>query len=195
MASLARVLTPENRTVVLQRFFHPSKQEAKTIAAELLPIANPPRRTVITTVPVVSAAKPPGTTSQTVFLGEPNRPGEGPTRSPDQVVPLESAPAMRVEPLTATIRRVHLTVSDAFLEKLESARLSLSHSMPGASEEDVFAAGLDLLLSRDAKRKGLVAKPRPAPDEADAAPGAESIPAAVRRQVWQRDQGRFQWRE
>jgi hypothetical protein len=101
---------------------------------------------------------------------------------------------MRVEPLTATQRRVHLTVSPAFLEKLEAARLALSHSMAGASEEDVLSAGLDLLLNRDAKRKGLVAKPRPAPENAPAEPGAVYIPASVRREVLERDKGCCQWR-
>jgi hypothetical protein len=100
---------------------------------------------------------------------------------------------MRVEPLTATERRVHITVSAAFLEKLEAARLALSHSMPGASEEDILSAGLDLILARDAKRKGLVEKPRPAPANAPATPGAVYIPASVRREVWERDQGRCQW--
>jgi hypothetical protein len=41
-----------------------------------------------------------------------------------------------------------MTISPAFLEKLEAARLALSHSMPGASAEDVLSAGLDLLLER-----------------------------------------------
>ena len=60
---------------------------------------------------------------------------------------------------------MHLTVSPAFLEKLEEARLALSHSLPGATVEDVLSAGLDLILDRDRKRKGLVANPRSAPVE------------------------------
>jgi hypothetical protein len=103
------------------------------------------------------------------------------------------SPSLRVEPLTPTETRIHVTVSPAFLEKLEAARLALSHSMPGASEEDVLSAGLDLLLDRDAKRKGLVANPRPAPETASAEPGAVYIPASVRREVWERDQGKCQW--
>ena len=198
MASLARVLTPENRAAVLPRFFHLSKQEAKIIAAELLPVANPPRRTVITTVHAGSVARAPETTSQTVFLGELNGPERSsPAASPTPQDPMLApalAPAMRVEPLTATVRRVHLTVSPVFLEKLEAARLALSHSMPGASEEDVLSAGLDLLLARDAKRKGLVEKPRPSPAHAPETPGAVYIPRSVRRKVWERDQGRCQYR-
>jgi hypothetical protein len=98
-----------------------------------------------------------------------------------------------VEPLTATESRLHITVSRPFLKKLEAARLALSHSMPGASAEDVLSAGLDLLLERDAKRKGLVAKPRATPADVPAEPGAVYIPAGVRREVWKRDEGRCQY--
>jgi hypothetical protein len=119
------------------------------------------------------------------------------TRSLEATATLHlSPPALArptVEPLTATEARLHLTVSRAFLEKLEAARLALSHSMPGASAEDVLTAGLDLLLDRAARRKGLVAKPRPAPENAPAEPGADYIPAAVRREVWERDEGKCQW--
>ncbi len=66
--------------------------------------------------------------------------------------------------------------------------------MPGASAETVLSAGLDLLLDRVARRKGLVAKPRPAPANTPAEPGADYIPAAVRREVWERDQGQCQWK-
>jgi len=113
---------------------------------------------------------------------------------PPVPIPVDPTPVLRVEPLTASERRVHLTVSPAFLEKLEEARLALSHSLPGATVEDVLSAGLDLILDRDRKRKGLVANPRPAPAEASAEPGARYVPAAVRREVWQRDQGRCQWK-
>ena len=195
VASLARVITTENQSELLPRFFHRSKQEAKAIAAELLPAASPPRRTVITAVPASTprtAPVPAETRSQRVFLDEPES-TEG--ASLHQVsAPVKPTPVLRVEPLTASERRVHLTVSPAFLEKLEQARLALSHSLPGATVEDVLSAGLDLILDRDRKRKGLVANPRLAPAKAPTEPGARYIPAAVRREVWRRDQGRCQWK-
>jgi hypothetical protein len=119
---------------------------------------------------------------------------DGSTIERSEPLVLLPPPSLRVEPLTPTETRIHVTVSPAFLEKLEAARLALSHSMPGASEEGVLSAGLDLLLARDAKRKGLVAKPPPAPENAPAEPGAEYIPASVRREVLERDKGCCQWR-
>ena len=52
-----------------------------------------------------------------------------------------------------------MTVSKLFLEKLEVAREALSHSHPGADAEAILEAGLDLLIERAAKRKGLSTRP------------------------------------
>jgi hypothetical protein len=80
-----------------------------------------------------------------------------------------------VEPLTADLRRLHLTVSRRLLEKLAAARDALSHSHPGASEDEILELGLDLIIARHAKRRGIGAKPkRPsgAPEARAAVPGA-----------------------
>src|SRR5512138_741906 len=60
--------------------------------------------------------------------------------------------------------RLHLSASRAFVKKLEAAKMALSHVTPGASMEQVFEAGLDLILARDAKKRALVPRPRPAKD-------------------------------
>jgi 5-methylcytosine-specific restriction endonuclease McrA len=103
------------------------------------------------------------------------------------------APRSDAQPLTADLRRLHVTVSKRFMEKLEAARDALSHSHPGADVETILEAGLDLLLQRAARRKGLVKRPR-----AQAKPVAEDgdprqVPASVRREVFLRDGGRCQW--
>jgi len=64
------------------------------------------------------------------------------------------------EPLTADLRRLHLTVSKRFLEKAERARHGQSHGSPNATMEQVLEAALDLLLERQARRKALVKRPR-----------------------------------
>ena len=175
-----------------------ARYEAAVIAAELCPVASPPSRTVVTTVPVPVASasqvgRAPNVGTDQVRPAKPPCP-EGMCEAPS-VAPALPAPArpMAVEPLTASQVRLHLTVPPEFLEKLEAARLALSHSLPGASAVDVITAGLDLLLQRDAKRKGLVESPRPAPPEEQAEPGAAHVPAAVRREVWQRDGGCCAW--
>jgi hypothetical protein len=93
------------------------------------------------------------------------------------------------QPLTAEISRLHVTVSRRFLAKLEAARDALSYARPGATTEDLLEAGLDLLLERQAKRNGLVDKPRKSAPSSNAV----TLTAAVKREVWRRDGGRCQW--
>jgi 5-methylcytosine-specific restriction endonuclease McrA len=101
-----------------------------------------------------------------------------------------------VEPLTADLRRLHVTVSKRFTQKLDAARDALSHSHPGADVETILEAGLDLLIERAAKRKGLVKRPRPVAVTAAGAVDSVNprhVPAAVRREVLLRDEGKCQW--
>ncbi len=125
-----------------------------------------------------------------------------PVWTPDEPLPREGTtaeafslspapPRDEAVPLTADLRRLHVTVSRQFLDKLQAARASLSHSLPGATTEAILEVALDLVLARDAKKKGLVAKPRPAGPTPP--PGNRHVPAAVRRAVWERDGGRCQW--
>jgi hypothetical protein len=110
---------------------------------------------------------------------------------------------MVVEPKTAEESRVHITVPRSLLRKLEAARDALSHSHPGASEAEILEAGLDLLLARAAKRRGIVENPRkkrpsdaPAPEPVTSPstePRSRYVPADVRRAIWKRDQGKCQW--
>ena len=82
--------------------------------------------------------------------------------APARVSP-PAAPRTTTEPLTATQHRLHATVSKEFVRKLAAAKDALSHSLPGADEAAILEAGLDLILERAAKRKGLVKRPRKAP--------------------------------
>ena len=195
MASVAKVLTPANRAEVLPRFFHRSALEAKTIVAEFAPVPNPPTRTVVTVTPVREL--PPAPAQMAVTDGARGSHAEpGPDESTndriDQVI-LQPSPSLRVEPLTPTVTRIHVSVSPAFVTKLEDARLALSRSMPGADAEAILSAGLDLLLARDAKKRGLVEKPRSTLDDAEDAPDSDHVPAAVEREVRKRDGDCCQW--
>jgi len=135
---------------------------------------------------------------------------------------LHPRPARRdaAEPLTADLSRLHITVSRRFLEKLEAARAALSHTHPLATAEEILETGLDLVLERHLRRKGLLQKqrqqavaqqeptkveppsrearqPEPTdreqPQQQEPSPASSYIPAAVRREVWIRDGGRCQW--
>ncbi len=197
VAEVARVLTEANHAEVLPRFFGLSKREAQALAAELQPAESPPMRAVVTPIrsppPVValatSVAPQLDLAQAAVQPVEPDRaaPPDAATRAPLPAAP----PAASTKPLTADLNRYHLTVSRRFLEKLEAATAALSHSHPNAGPEEILEAGLDLLLDRAAKRRGLVSNPRATPRPSS---NPDYVPAHVRRAVWERDGGRCQYR-
>jgi len=158
--ALAKVITETNRKEVLPRFFHRSRDEAKQVAVEIAPATVLPRRTVVTVeqpriaLPVNSGASPV-------------HPGELQPTIPER-------PRILVEPLTETRSRIHLTVSRSLLAKLRKARAGQSHVQPGATDEQVIEAALDLLLAQQEKRRA-------------------SVPPKVKREVRKRDQGKCTW--
>jgi hypothetical protein len=174
IVELARVMTPENREETLPRFFHMSKRQAKAVAAEILPAAVVPRRVVVTTV--VPEVRPEVRPAEL-------RPDETPPCSQEP----EARPAlpMKVEPLTANDSRIHMTVSNQFLEKLEEARRGQGHVQPGATKEQVIEAALDLLLEKQSRRRAEMGRPQTKPRPAK----TDLVTAAVKREVWKRDGG------
>ena len=157
VVQLALVMNEQNRAEVLPRFFHCSKQEAKAVAVEIKPAAVVPRRAVVTeiTVPVNSVTSPV---------------------HPDELRLFRPAAARTVvEPLTSSLGRIHLTVSRAFVGKLKKARAGQSHVQPGATDEQVLEAALDLLLAQQEKRRA-------------------RVPPRVKREVRRRDAGQCRWK-
>jgi hypothetical protein len=210
---LAKVMTPENSAELLPRFFGLSSRDAAFLAASIRPVENPPRRGFI-----VTSVRPIAADAKTASDG-PKAAVDGSAslerRAPEMAQPLADAAVAPAEPtrqavpdrptirpLDAERARVNMTVTRRLLDKLAAARDALSHSHPGASEEEILEVGLDLIIERHAKRRGIVKNPRRAPaprsapdtaPQAIAAPPDSYIPAHVRREVWKRDQGRCQF--
>ncbi len=199
VVEIARVLTPENQDQVLPRFFGLSRREAEMAAVSIRPAEAAPRREVVTSVRAAAAAavsaapggpRPLPAIEPAAPLLRPAELASAAAKTPMAAPqPPPSARRDSVEPLDAESSRVHVTVSRRFLEKLAAAKDALSHSKPGASAEEILESGLDLLLERHAKRKGLVAKPQEKvrPSKTDA------IPAHVKRAAWIRADGRCEW--
>ncbi|MGA8890264.1 MAG: hypothetical protein WB493_01760 [Anaeromyxobacteraceae bacterium] len=149
--TLAKVMTDANRAEVLPQFFHCSKQEAREVAAAIAPGAVVPRKTVVTEVGGKAAAGdqsvPPASSSA---LAGRVRPGELAATIP------EEKRRTTVDPLSSSLRRLHLTVSSGLLDKPKRARAGQSHVQPGASGEQVIDGALDLLLTQQVKRKASV---------------------------------------
>jgi hypothetical protein len=197
----SKVVTPENCETVLPRFYGLSRREAEEVVAELQPHPAPPVRTVVTTIrtsespalaapatdlgcaphtPSVDAASVPASDASSLAVSSSHEPA----RSPSGDAP--ATPPAKLDSLTATLRRIHVTVTKEFTEKLQAA----ADARPGLTIEQLLEAGLDLLLDKSAKAKGLVARPqtkvRPSKD-----PGYVS--AHVKREVMKRSGGRCEW--
>ena len=130
------------------------------MAVEIAPATVVPRRTVVTVEqPRIASPVNSGTS--------PVHPGELQPIVPEK-------PRTLVEPLTETRSRIHLTVSRGLLAKLRKARAGQSHVQPGATDEQVIEAALDLLIAQQEKRRA-------------------SVPPKVKREVMKRDEGKCQW--
>ncbi|ACG72140.1 HNH nuclease [Anaeromyxobacter sp. K] len=198
VCELAKVVTTENCAEVLPRFYGLSSRDAAEVAASIRPVENPPRREVI--VPIrgaCSAATGASGPAAPLLFRAPETPVPSGVEAAGHPESARSAPvelravtsatnASSVDWLDGDQARMHLTVSKAFLKKLEAARDALSHAMPGASREHVLEAALDVLLGERSRQKGLTARPQKTirPSKPD------HIPAHVRREVWRRDGGR-----
>ena len=225
VVELAKALEAGGGDEVVSRFFHVSKREAKAVVAELIPATSVPARTVVTAVRALAPMSSPvagpapsvaqvrlanreadlGQTVQPANLGADLSQSVQPANHAAPVATARRDDRVLVEePRTAELSRIHVTVSRRLLDKLAAARAALSHSHPAASEDQVLEVGLDLILDRHAKRRGLVKKPRPPKaipatvskhpaDFPAAAPKREPISAHVKRAVWRRDAGRCQW--
>jgi hypothetical protein len=195
----ARVLTTENCERVLPQFLGLSRRDAMEVVAKLQPHPALPTRTVVTSPRAASpaAVAREAAAACSLPLSSPpdevtSRPDDSPGEFAHREGPPTSAPPpspLEVVPLSAEKRRVHITLSKSFLDKLAAATDALSHARPGATPEEVLETGLDLVLAQARKRRGLVEKPR----KSRALPKNARIPAEVRRAVWSRDGGRCQW--
>jgi 5-methylcytosine-specific restriction endonuclease McrA len=103
-----------------------------------------------------------------------------------------------VKPLTPELRRLNVTVTAEFIDELAQVRVALSHQCPDGNFEQVVREAFKLVLERDRKRKALTDRPRPPADQPRAqsetpSENARYVPAAIKRAVWERDQGRCTW--
>ena len=108
-----------------------------------------------------------------------------------------------VQPLSEARFRVQFTASLNLREKIQRARELLSHAVPDGDLASVVERGLDLLIEQQEKRRlGIGVRPRGqgrasnsaqpqgrSPSSGQQERPSRHIPAAVRREVWQRDGG------
>lgn len=93
-----------------------------------------------------------------------------------------------VKPLSAAHYKIQVTFGVDAHDKLRRAQALLRHQIPGGDPAQVLERGLDALLERLLKQKAAQTdSPQPSKERNN---DSRHIPAAVKREVWKRDEAR-----
>jgi 5-methylcytosine-specific restriction endonuclease McrA len=104
-----------------------------------------------------------------------------PARAP---APPSAGPAATLQPIAPERHVLRVTVGATFVADLEAVRQALSHKLPGAGLEELLHECLRITLARSEGRRRGSGKKTSAKSPP---PGSRYIPAAVRHEVWTRD--------
>jgi hypothetical protein len=200
LALLGQVLTDENAEEVVARAAFRTRAEVDHLVASLAPRSAP--REGIRQLPAPAAAKGPAVAGGVRGLmagssGTPGGAGRVEARGAVQGTGTEEAsPAIR--PARQEMRAVsqerwslRVTVDRALKDDLETLSMLLSHKVPKGNLAGVLHEAIRCGIEKHGKRKGAVRPARKVTPRATKDPAA--IPAELRRQVWERDQGRCAW--
>ena len=175
IAKIAPLLTEANRETLLARAVHKSKREIEELVAELSPKPDVPTTMRKLPVPRAKTKRPPA-----------------PQLGPDQVqkpspAPAKAKPAL-VEPLAPARYKVQFTASAELKDKIERLRGLMRGSIPDGDLAAIIEEAVTEKLERlESRRFGKAKAPRKSVEETDTSPSSRYIPAAVRREVSERD--------
>jgi len=175
---LAPHLTAENHREVLVSARHKAKAEIERLVASLHP--KPAVPAVIRKLPEPRrAAQEASVTTPVIPIAQP----------PELVIALAAAPSPRpsVTPLAPERYKVQLTISRETHDKLRRVQALARHTIPSGDLAEIFDRALTLLL-RELERRRCAETPSPRSSRL-ATDGSRHVPAAVKREVWRRDDG------
>ena len=190
---LRPVLTIENADAVLLSAAFKSKREVEVIVARLAP--KPDVQAMVRRIPSVEAHR---LRFGMACVGA--APGDGPIEdtapampnSPVAPLPDVAQPRAYCAPLAPDRFLLRLTISADTHAKLCRAQDLLRPSIPSGDRAAVLERALTMLVDHlERTRTGRLKRPRPANAQPTTkSANARHIPRAVRRAVWQRDEGR-----
>ena len=180
-------LTAENQESVLEQAKHKTIREIEKLVAQLAPRpdvpstlrALPERRDTTAAAPLPVASAPMVLACPTTATPEPSKPPVLPAarRAPDP------------EPLSPGRYKLQVTLDETTHQKLKQLQDLLAHQIPNSDPAAIVSRAFDALLEQVHKSKaGITNKPRGR--RLGAARRGRWLPAAIRREVWRRDQGR-----
>ena len=202
VALLRPHLTTANHEVLLAAARHKSKRDVEHLIAGLAP--RPDAKALIRRLPTPSATEiktmeplPSAVVSQ-ASAGQDVVPDSDGANSTTTATLVAAAPVAAVEPRTKVaplssdryLLRVTLTAETH--AKLRRAQELMSHRVPDGNPAVILDKALSLLVAHLERTKiAHVSRPRVAVQRpGQSSPGSRHTPAAVRRQVWSRDDGR-----
>src|SRR5574341_490448 len=184
LALLGQVLTEENAGELVARAAFRTTAEVDHLVASVKP--RPAPREGIRKLPEPTAPSPSEEPAE-------DRDSErGPP--PEAPFALSEDPRPRSAELRAvseSLWSLRVTIGRACKEDLETLRMLLSHKVPKGDLAAVLHEAIRCGIEKHGKRKGAVSPARKVKATSPKDPTA--IPAEVRRQVWERDQGRCAW--
>jgi len=171
-------LTKENHADVLARARHKGKREVEALVASLRPLPSIP-----STIRKLPEPRQVPLNTQPVWLASTTAaPG------PAVTAPIAIAPRWIETPLAPERYKLQFTISGETQAKLRRVQALGRHVIPSGDLAEIFDRALTLLLQDlERRRCGAVMSPRAASTTEGR---SRHIPASVKREVWQRDEGR-----
>ena len=182
-------LTDENHVTVLESARWKSKLAIGEIVARLHPLLDVP--TSVVPILEFGVVAPPATSSSDpASLSDPRPPAPA-SGTPPIVPPVPPTQPTTLTPLSPRRYKLQLTISGETLEKLRRAKDMLGHVVAAGDDDAVLGRALTVLLDKLAREKhARTDKPRPGRPRNR---HARRPSAAVRRIIWERDQGRCRY--
>ncbi len=206
IALLKPHLTRANCDELLDVAVHKTSRQLEVLLAERAPQPDAPtfvRRLPERPASNVSLAPNGDTTSDGPESHEPGTreqlaSAESPHADPSPRAGSRGSPRADVKPTAFERYRIQLTASGALHAKLREAQALLRHQLPDGDIAEIFERALDCLIADTKKKRfGVTGRPRPNSTQAAKAARPDSsagrsrhIPNAVKRAVFERDQGR-----
>lgn len=190
---LAPLMTDENHEALLAAARQKSRREVEHLVAMTRPQPDVPA--VVRKLPPPRSPEAVQTPTERACLAasarsslEPERKVEPRPTAAEMTPPRSTTLPSVVTPLAPERYKIQFTASREAYEKLRRVQALLRHVIPNGDPAAVFERALDVLLADLERRKlGTTNRPRRVPE---VTPRSRHIPAAVRREVWQRDGAR-----
>jgi 5-methylcytosine-specific restriction endonuclease McrA len=179
---LAPHLSEENAAELLANATHRSKSAIEELLAQRFPRPELPVR-----LAPVASLPAQGLLTEQHAPGRVEAPPSSPVESLDKRTAQPATPRPRIAPLAPQRFALQVTISQATHDKLRRAQSLLGHRIPSGDLAGVLDRALDALIERLEKRK--FAATRTPPSCQGRSRNARTIPALVKRAVWQRDHG------